>query len=130
MRKSRRVKKVVKRRRTYKKKGGECPCNKKRPMDTNFMNGGYGAASYQGGINNSILPMNGSLATQNDPGDSSNMSSERFMFFKGGKRRRHRKTKGGLTVDPLLGDSIYSNPVANAGTSVGSVFMVNKIMGK
>jgi len=129
MRKSRRVKKVVKRRRTYKKKGGECPCNKKQSLELPFMNGGYGAASYQGGINNSILPMNGSLGTRNDPGDSSNMSSERFMILKGGKRRP-RKTKGGLTVDPLLGDSIYTNPVANAGTSMGGLFMANKVMGK
>jgi hypothetical protein len=128
MRKSRRVKKVVKRRRTYKKKGGECPCAKKGSKELPFMNGGYGAASYQGGLNNSILPINGNLGASTDPTDASNMSSERFMKFNGGKRRR--KIKGGLTVDPLLGDSAYTNPVANAGTSVGSMFMVNKVMGK
>jgi hypothetical protein len=126
MKKSRRVIRNTKRRRTHKKKGGDCGCNKKKAAYKIY--GGYGEASYQGGINNSILPMNRSLGSSVDPGNSSNMESERFMKFNGGRRRR--MMMGGMTVDPLLGDSIYKNPVLSAGTSVGAVDAARKIMGQ
>lgn len=129
MKKSKRVKKNYKRRRTHKKKGGDCPCNKKKSFVGIY--GGYGAASYQGGINDTILPMNKSIASAVDPGNASNMTSERFMYFpnyKGGKSRR--KIKGGLITDPLLGDSSYTNPVLSAGTSVGGIDMARKITGQ
>lgn len=126
MKKSKRVKNNYKRRRTHKKKGGDCGCNKKKAVSVIY--GGYGPASYQGGINNSILPMNTALGSSGDPADSSNIVAERFMKFDGGKRRK--KIKGGLKIDPLLGDSIYKNPVLSAGTSVGAIDAARKVMGQ
>ena len=126
MKKSRRVTRNTKRRRTYKKKGGDCGCNKKKGFPEIY--GGYGPASYQGGINNSILPMNRSLGSSGDPGDSSNLTSGRFSKFDGGRRRR--MMMGGLKIDPLLGDSIYKNPVLSAGTSVGAIDAARKVMGQ
>jgi hypothetical protein len=126
MKKSRRVTRNTKRRRTHKKKGGDCGCNKKKSFPDIY--GGYGPASYQGGINNSILPMNRSLGSSGDPSNSSNMASGRFMKFDGGRRRK--KIKGGLKIDPLLGDSIYKNPILSAGTSVGAVDAARKVMGQ
>ena len=129
MKKSKRVKKNYKRRRSHKKKGGDCPCKKNKSLVGIY--GGYGAASYQGGINDAILPMNKSIGSSGDPSNASNMSSERFMHFtnyKGGKSRR--RIKGGLITDPLLGDSSYTNPVLSAGTSVGGIDMARKITGQ
>jgi hypothetical protein len=132
MKKSRRVsKKHIKRRKTNRKiKGGDCGCGaNKTKQSVDPMFGGYGAASYQGGINGSILPLNTEIGTRSDPMDAANIQSGRFIGHSGGKRKQ-KKTRGGFTVDPLLGNSLYTNPVLNAGTSFGAANMSRTITGQ
>lgn len=132
MRKTQHKKRHLKKRKTIRKKrGGDCGCNKK-PFPLPEFTGGYGPASYQGGINDKILPINGSLGSGGDPSDSSNIAQERFSTFPkmfGGKRKS-KKRKGGASFDALLGDSVNTNAFLGMGTSAGSMNMANAIMGK
>ena len=123
------IRKKAKRTRTMrKKKGGDCGCNKK------LFTGGYGPASYQGGIDNTILPINTNIAGPNDPLSVNNITDERFAKFIGGKKSRKyrkRKTKyGGYSADLLLGESANTNPILGAMTSTGSNSMVKILTGQ
>jgi len=98
-----------------KKKGGDCGCGKK-----SFM-GGYGAASYQGGINNSIYPINNNIGGQSDPLAAGNISEERFAKFVGGRKSRRKVRFGGMSADLLLGNFGSSNSVLSSGTTLGGI---------
>jgi len=127
------TRKVVKSKKAYKKhikkgktvkrkqKGGDCPCNKGKLL---FM-GGYGPASYQGGIDDKIIPLNNEVANPNTP---SIMGSERFAPFKGGSKKR--KMKGGMSLlDPVLGASSVSNQTLGTGTTAGQIVGANIVNG-
>jgi hypothetical protein len=69
-------------------KGGECPCKNR-----GLFSGGFGAASYQGGLDKYIQPLNSNVG--GDPNNPTNMMSERFSPFVGGKKsRKHRRKRG------------------------------------
>jgi hypothetical protein len=126
---------LKKSRKSNKKKGGDCGCNKSKSVlpDQILLPqfGGYGAASYQGGINQYINPLNTQISTKIDPSDSGNALTERFTKFSGGKkRRRMTKKRGGFRMDWLLGESGSTNPVLGAASSAGSLDMASKITGK
>jgi len=124
---------LKKSRKSNKKKGGDCGCNKpKIILPENLPQfGGYGLASYQGGINEYINPLNTHHTSHSDPVDAGNILSERFTKFTGGKKRRRlTKKKGGFSMDWLLGEPANKNPVLGAGTSAGSYDMASKITGK
>ena len=82
-------------------------------------NGGFGPATYNGGLNNYMYPQNNYA---NDPNNT--MLSERFTRIhsvSGGKkqkRTRRRKMRGG---DPLLGSTLSMSNIASFGTSAGSL---------
>ena len=121
--------KKAKRTRTMrKKKGGDCGCNKK------LFSGGYGEASFQGGIDKYMHPINTNIGETNDPLSLNNITDERFAKFTGGKKsRKYRKRKmtfGGFPSDLLLGESSQTNPILGAGTSIGSISMAKIITGK
>ena len=122
------IRKKAKRTRTMRKKGGDCGCNKK------LFTGGYGEASYQGGLDKYMSPMNTNIGGTNDPLSSNNITDERFAKFVGGKKsRKHRKKHvkfGGFPTNLLLGDSAYTNPIIGLGTSSGSLSFAKNIMGK
>jgi hypothetical protein len=123
------IRKKAKRTRTMrKKKGGDCGCNKK------LFSGGYGEASYQGGIDKYINPMNTNQGGANDPLSLNNITNERFAKFVGGKKsRKNRKRKitfGGFSSDLLLGESAQTNPILGLGTSLGSINMAKVITGR
>uniref|UniRef100_A0A6C0B784 Uncharacterized protein n=1 Tax=viral metagenome TaxID=1070528 RepID=A0A6C0B784_9ZZZZ len=130
MRKTQHKKRHLKKRKTIRKKrGGDCGCAKKQyPIPEIF--GGYGPASYQGGINDKIIPLNGAITSANDPSDSSNIAQERFSPNLFGGKRKSKKRKGGMSYDVLLGDSLNKNAFLGMGTSTGSINMANGIMGK
>ena len=132
MRKTQHKKRHGRKRKTIRKKrGGDCGCNKK-PFPLPEFTGGYGPASYQGGINDKILPLNGQLSTNGDPSDSANIAQGRFTSFTklfGGKCKS-KKSKGGMSFDTLLGDSANTNPFLGMGTSSGSMNIASTIMGK
>jgi len=121
-------------RRQYKKrtslKGGNCGCEKMK------WSGGYGPASYQGGLNNYMVPINTSLDI--DPNSPRIMTSERFFPFVGGKRRNRSKkiSKGGnrLSFAPMsdmaLGRSVSTNPVLGFGTTGGMASASSVLMGR
>jgi hypothetical protein len=128
MRRTRQIRKNTKRRRTMRKKGGDCGCNKK------LFTGGYGEASYQGGIDNTILPINTNIGGTNDPLSTNNIITERFAKFVGGKKsRKYRKKKykfGGFSTDLLLGTSAQTNPVLGVGTTTGSFEIAKFVTGQ
>lgn len=132
MRKTQHKRRHQKKRKTIRKKrGGDCGCNKKLFPLPEFT-GGYGPASYLGGINDKILPLNSIISTSSDPSDSANIAQERFSTFPklfGGKRKS-KKRKGGRSFDLLLGDSVNTNDFLGMGTSSGSMKIANVIMGK
>jgi hypothetical protein len=111
-------------------KGGECPCKNK-----SLFSGGFGAASYQGGLDKHIQPLNGNIG--GDPNNPTNMTSERFSPFIGGKKsRKHRKKrvlKGGNALfpvpDALLGSSVGTNSTLGFGTLGGTIAAANSIKG-
>jgi hypothetical protein len=115
--------------RRLKKRGGSCGCGAKSLPK---FNGGYGAASYQGGLDKYISPLNGNVGTVGDPVAASNITQERFEKFVGGRKsRRRRGTKrGGFSPDFLLGESVYSNNVLSAGTSIGGINAARGIYGQ
>jgi len=122
---------LKKRKTIRKKRGGDCGCNKK-PFPVPVFTGGYGPASYQGGLNDKMLPLNGAVSSAGDPSDSSNIAQERFSAFPkifGGKRKS-KKRKGGMSYDALLGDSVDKNDFLGMGTSTGSMKIASAIMGK
>ena len=96
------------------KKGGNCGCDK--------MKGGYGPASYQGGLDKYIYVYN--TNTSANPSDPSQQIAGRFI--KGGKRKS-KKMKGG---DVLLGSSLSNNPITGFGTTSGATLYSNSIVGK
>lgn len=114
-------------------KGGKCPCS--------GMSGGFGAASYQGGLDQNILPLNNNIGTNVDPITPSGgqLTSERFAPFTGGKRRnksgskkskksnKSKKMKGGFSF--LLGNSAVTNPLIGFGTAAGASSAANTFMG-
>ena len=69
-----------------KKLGGGCACNK-------LFKGGYGPASYQGGLDKYIYPLN---SHNSDPTNPSVITAGRFQ---NGGKRKSRKMRGG---NPLL----------------------------
>jgi len=110
-------------------KGGKCPCA--------GMRGGFGAASYQGGLDQNILPLNNNIGTNVDPITPSGgqLMSERFAPFSGGKRRnrkgskksnKSKKMKGGFSF--LLGNSASTNPLIGFGTAAGASSAANTFM--
>jgi hypothetical protein len=108
------------------KKGGDCGCGKK-------IFGGYGAASYQGGINNTILPLNNNNGSVSDPLASGNITEERFAKFVGGKKSRKNKKSvrfGGMSTDLLLGNFGSSNPLLNSATSSHAINAAQVINGQ
>lgn len=122
------VRKKNKKTRTMRKKGGDCGCGKK------LFTGGYGEASYQGGLDKYMHPINNNIGGSNDPLSVNNITDERFAKFIGGKKsRKNRKGKkmmGGFFSDIILGKSQQTNQILGAGTSMGSVNMANIINGK
>jgi hypothetical protein len=133
MKKTQHKKRHLKKRKTIRKKrGGDCGCNKKLFPIVPEYTGGYGSASYQGGLNDKMLPLNSGISGANDPSDSSNIAQERFSTFPklfGGKRKL-KKRKGGSSFDVLLGDSANTNTFLGMGTSTGSMNIAGAIMGK
>jgi hypothetical protein len=124
------IRKKAKRTRTIrKKKGGDCGCNKKP------FTGGYGEASYQGGLDRYINPINTNQGGANDPLSLNNITNERFAKYVGGKksrkyRKRNAKYGGGFPSDLLLGESAQNNPILGLGTSLGTINMAKVITGK
>lgn len=130
MKKTQHKKRIMKKRKTIRKKrGGDCGCNKKIAGPYLPFTGGYGTASYQGGINDSILPLNGQIGTNGDPIAPANISQERFTPISLGGRRKYKKRKGGRSFDLLLGNST-NNTFLGMGTTTGSMNIANGIMGK
>jgi len=111
-------------------KGGECPCKNK-----GLFTGGFGAASYQGGLDKYIQPLNGNVG--GDPNNSTIMTSERFSPFVGGKKNRRSKRKcnmkGGRALfpvpDTILGSSVGTNSTLGFGTLGGTIASANTIKG-
>lgn len=111
-------------------KGGECPCKNK-----GLFSGGFGAASYQGGLDKYIQPLNSNVG--GDPNNPTIMSSERFSPFVGGKKsrkqRKKRLLKGGNALfpvqDTLLGSSVGTNSTLGFGTLGGTIAAVNTMKG-
>jgi hypothetical protein len=122
------IRKKTKRTRTMRKKGGDCGCNKK------LFTGGYGEASYQGGLDKYMHPINNNIGGSNDPLSSNNITDERFAKFVGGKKsRKYRKGKkmlGGFFPDFFLGKLGQTNSILGTGTSIGSTNMANIVNGK
>jgi hypothetical protein len=126
---------MPKTRRTYKKKqnkrksrkvkGGDCGCGDASKFK--IFSGGYGPASYQGGVDKHMIPFGADLSK--DPASNALMTSERFS---GGKRKKStKKQKGGayVPVDPLLGGKGYDNPVLGGITSAGAFHSANAVTG-
>jgi len=111
-------------------KGGECPCKNR-----GLFSGGFGAASYQGGLDKYIQPLNSNVG--GDPNNPTNMMSERFSPFVGGKKsrkyRRKRGMKGGNAFfpvpDALLGSSAGTNSTLGFGTLGGTIAAANSMKG-
>jgi len=121
--------------RRYKKrktivKGGDCGCGKMK------WSGGYGAASFQGGLTNYTIPVN--TNTGGDPIDPANVMSERHVPFSFGGKRKHRHTmskkmKGGISLLPndiALGGVGRANPMISFGTTGGMVNASSTLTGK
>jgi hypothetical protein len=79
--------------------------------------------------------LNGNIG--GDPNNPTNMTSERFSPFIGGKKsRKHRKKrvlKGGNALfpvpDALLGSSVGTNSTLGFGTLGGTIAAANSIKG-
>jgi len=117
-----------------KRRGGDCGCNKLKPIPDaqSYMGfGGYGQAGYQGGLpNGTVIPINDSIGSAADLTDKSNIHQGRFSPLLGGKKKRNKKTKGGMNItnDWLLGSSTTDNLFTGFGTTTGSNAAATRMM--
>uniref|UniRef100_A0A6C0I026 Uncharacterized protein n=1 Tax=viral metagenome TaxID=1070528 RepID=A0A6C0I026_9ZZZZ len=116
-------KKIIKRSRKYKKRGGCGSCS-----NTSFLKGGSNNLDTSINHNQSVIPYNQSLGTSSDPMDSKSMIDTRMQpnMISGGKNKKNKSKKNNKksrkTYKKIRGGiaNINDPNTANAITSFGN----------